>query len=271
MANPDDAIDGIRRFVELARTIGADVARTVTTHRPQIEALFTSLGEAIRSFEAGHQQRLTLYPQLFAQVAPLAQRGWFISGYFGLSEMMELAGICSTVTPDALDRRVADMYRASLAEHVESLSRDYATRSFAIQPAINAHGRCEYALSVPIFFAQAEGIFFDRAREYIFRKEHGRNIRDEAQKQLAALAQEIEPYDGFSRFMEIMWRPFVDALPIAYSENDRSKHGYHGLNRHTVLHGIALAEYATEENSLKAFSLLSHVGALVSEREDRKT
>jgi hypothetical protein len=159
MANPDDAIDGIRRFVELARTIGADVARTVTTHRPQIEALFTSLGEAIRSFEAGHQQRLTLYPQLFAQVAPLAQRGWFISGYFGLSEMMELAGICSTVTPDALDRRVADMYRASLAEHVESLSRDYATRSFAIQPAINAHGRCEYALSVPIFFAQAKGFF----------------------------------------------------------------------------------------------------------------
>src|ERR1700687_4183931 len=101
MANPDDVIDGIRRFVELARTIEAEVARTVTTYRPQIEAFRTSLGEAIRSFEAGHQQRLTLYPQLFAQVTPLAQRGWFISGYFGLSEIMELANICGTATPDA--------------------------------------------------------------------------------------------------------------------------------------------------------------------------
>ena len=264
MTNSDDEIDGIRRFVELARTIGAEVARTVTTFQPQTEAFFTSLGEAIRSFEAGHQQRLTLYPQLFAQVAPLAQRGWFISGYFGLSEIMELADICSTVTPDALDQRVADMYRASLAEHAASLSSDYPTRTFAIQPAVDAHSRHEYALSVPIFFAQAEGIFYDRTREYIFRKENGRNIRDEAQKQLAALAQAIEPYGSLSRFMEIMWRPFAYALPIAYSENDRTKHGYAGLNRHTVLHGIALGEYATGENSLKAFSLLSHVGALVS-------
>ncbi len=264
MANPDDAIDDIRRFVELARTIGANAARTVTTYRPQIEAFFTILGEAVRSFEAGHQQRLALYPQLFPQVAPLAQRGWFISGYFGLSEIVELARICGTATPDALDQRVADMYRASLTEHAESLSCDHAARTFAIQPAIDAHGRCEYALSVPIFFAQADGIFYDRAREYIFRKEHGRNIRDEAQKQLAALAQAIKPYDSFSQFMEIMWQPFADALPMAYTEGDRSKHGYAGLNRHTVLHGIALAEYATEENSLKAFSLLSHVGALVS-------
>jgi hypothetical protein len=262
MANPDDAIDGIRRFVELARTIEAGVARTVTTYRPQIEAILTSLGEAIRSFEAGHQQKLTLYSQLYAQVVPLARRGWFISGYFGLSEIMELASICGTATLDDLDRRVADMYRSSMVDHTESLSRDYATRTFAIQPAIDAHGRCEYALSVPIFFAQAEGIFYDRTREYIFRKEHGRDIRDEAQKQLGALAQAIEPYDSFSRFMEIMWRPFADRLP--YSESTRSKHGYAGLNRHTVLHGIALAEYATEENSLKAFSLLSHVGALVS-------
>lgn len=194
----------------------------------------------------------------------MGQRGWFVSGYFGLSEIVELASICGTVIPDALDRHVADMYRTSVAEHGESLSRDYPTRTFAIQPAVAAHQRREYALSVPIFFAQAEGIFYDRAQKYIFRKEKGQNIRDAATKQLAAFAQAIEPYDTFSRFMQIMWQPFADPLPIGYSESDRSKHGYAGLNRNTVLHGIALAEYATEENSLKAFSLLSHVGALVS-------
>ena len=263
--NPNN-IDVLRRFVELTQTVDESITRTVETYGPQLEAIFGAIGGAILSLHAAQQQSLTLYPKLLAEVVPLAQRGWFVSGYFGLSEIMELASTCGTVTTDVLDARVADMYRSSLVEHLDSLARDYAARTFAIKPAVEAHTRGDYALSVPIFFVQAEGIFHDRENKYIFRKEDGRDIRDVAQDQLA-LIQKLDPtpYASFSRFMEIMWRPFADVLPIRYSEKDRHKHGYVGLNRHTILHGIALAEYATEENSLKAFSLLSHIGALRSE------
>jgi hypothetical protein len=192
-------------------TIVAEGDRTIATYRPEIEALFTGLGDAIRCFEALQQRRLKLYPQLLAEVPAMARRGWFISGYFGSSEIDELASICGTVIPAALDRRIADMYRSSLAEHGKSLTHDYPTRTFAIQPAIAAHERREYALSVPIFFAQAEGIFYDRAQKYIFRNEKGKNIRDAAKKQLAALAQDIDPHDTFSRLTEIMWQPFANA------------------------------------------------------------
>lgn len=52
-----------------------------------------------------------------------------------------------------------------------------------------------------------------------------------------------------------------------YNNKDRERFDYNGLDRYTVLHGFAIEEYATEENSLKAFSLLSSMTALMSTRE----
>ena len=247
-SNIDDAL---QRFVQVSRTIDENITRTFETYRPPLEGFFAAIDGMILNLQAGQQQKLTVYPKLLAEVVPLAQRGWFVSGYFGLSEIMELASACGTVTTDVLAARVADMYGSSLVEHSDSLSQDYAARTFAIRPAVEAHRRGDYALSVPIFFVQAEGISHDREKQYIFRKKDGQGIRNVARKRLA-LIQSVDPtpYDSFSRFMEIMW-PLADLLPI-----------YPELNRHTILHGIALAEYVTEENSLKALSLLSHVGAL---------
>jgi hypothetical protein len=150
------AISDSREFAE-------EFARTM--EGPQIVALLTGFGQAICALEVWRQRRLKLYPQLLAEVPALTRRSWFISGYFGLSEIEELARICGTVTPDVLDSHVANMYRTSLAEHGESLLHDYPTRVFAIQPAIAAHERQEYALSVQTFLTQADGICYDRAKK----------------------------------------------------------------------------------------------------------
>ena len=61
-----------------------------------------------------------------------------------------------------------------------------------------------------------------------------------------------------------MWSSLSEKLPIAYNKKDREKFQYFELNRHMVLHGIADESYATEENSLKAFSLLSFMASLMS-------
>lgn len=70
--------------------------------------------------------------------------------------------------------------------------------------------------------------------------------------------------------LSIIWTSFAEVLPIAYNKSDREKFDYEGLNRNLVMHGLALEEYATEENSLRAFSLLSAVGSLMHDIENKE-
>ena len=128
---------------------------------------------------------------------------------------------------------------------------------------------------MPVFFAQAEGICFATLNKYIFTngKAPGgmdENIKAAAKERLERVKKpgdETNPYDTLSMFMEIMWLPFAEPLPIGYGPKDRRSHNYEGLNRNTLMHGLDL-EYATEENSLKAFSMLSHVGSLLHNLSD---
>lgn len=70
--------------------------------------------------------------------------------------------------------------------------------------------------------------------------------------------------DFFSLLSSAMWASISEKLPLAYNSVTRDRCGYDGLNRNTVLHGIADEGYATEENSLKAFSLLSFLASLLA-------
>ena len=69
---------------------------------------------------------------------------------------------------------------------------------------------------------------------------------------------------------ETMWLSVAGELPIGYSEKQRKNLDYTGINRHTVLHGIARGEYATKENSLKAFSFLSYMASLAKDAGEPK-
>jgi len=76
-------------------------------------------------------------------------------------------------------------------------------------------------------------------------------------------SDESNPYGQvFGLLHEIMWLSVSEKLPIGYSKKERRNFNYDGINRHTVLHGIAMEDYATRENSLKAFSFLSYMSSL---------
>lgn len=246
-------------------------------NRDVIEAGLRKFAEGMQEIAVGLQSYVEtttrLYPKMKDSVGPLAARGWFISGYFGMSEFLELGVQCETASIDVLERYIADMYRSSVDEHMSDLIRDYPQRAFAIKPAVDAHNRGEYALSVPLFFAQAEGISFSAIKKFIFKNGRSKgdvneNIKDAAMLRLKAIkdSEDSAEADGMmSTLVEIMWIPFAEPLPVAYGEKARESNQYDGLNRNTVMHGIALEEYATEENSLRAFSMLSHVGSLMHE------
>jgi len=218
----------------------------------------------------GHfDARMEVYPELRRRALALARKGWFLSRYFRIQQLDEVARQAADADLQGLEKVVFGLYRESIVEHLDAIVEEYPDRAFALRPAVDAHLRGEYALSVPIFFAQADGICSREADRYLFSGKAPERVAHLAQIELAAMdaSPARNSIVSFYAFLTaIMWTSISENLPIAYNPADREKHTYTGLNRNTVLHGIALGEYATEENSLKAFSLLSCIAALMSTR-----
>lgn len=219
----------------------------------------------------GIELRKRHYPALRARLNELSYQGWFLSFFFGLSELDQLSVQCPSLTPIQLGERVAEMYRSSFEEHGQAIIECHPERAFAIRPAMDAHKRGEHALSVPIFFAQADGILAAKFGKSLFHGREDMTIQSLAQTLLdKAQAQngEVTSVNDWVWLMAgLRWEGLREKPPIAFNPGERAIHGYEGLNRNTVLHGEALEEYATEINSLKAFSLLSCVSSLPNQRE----
>jgi hypothetical protein len=278
MENPpaDDLAAKIEQFFgvncgDVERFVGA-IGGWVERCRPVIE----QFGEALISFHVAFSERMKLYPKLLDEVLPLAKRGWFIPGAIGLSDLAALAELCGNVSAEELDMHIAGLYRADIETQMNALLMEHPNRAFALRPALNAHLRGEYALSIPIFFAHVDGICNEREKRCVFcgNKNKSDRMRELAEKKVMD-AKSVIPSNLYDHiiplFEEMMWLPLSELLPLSYAESDREKNTYLGLNRHTVLHGLALAEYATEENSLKAFSMLSHVASLMAQQKDAAT
>jgi hypothetical protein len=233
--------------------------------QPTAEEFSKQLIDFTKAVQKSLQARLELYPKLAEKVVPLAQRGWFISEYFSLTEMDQLVHAAATHSLDELERCITRLYEENFSVHLQAIMRHYPEREFVLRPAGDAHLRGEYALSAMAFFAQIDGICFQGTERYVFQG------GDKNVSSLAAIKMETIERDDedslYGRFFallhEIMWRSITEKLPISYSEKERRTFNYEGINRHTVLHGVAMNDYATKENSLKAFSLLSYMAPLV--------
>jgi hypothetical protein len=249
-----------RQQVELAESWRGMLARL----QPIAEQFSKQFIDTARAVHESFQARLAVYPKLAEKILPLAQRGWFMSEYFGLSEIDQLAHAATTPSLDELERCIAKLYEENFTIHLQDIIRDYPEREFVLRPAGDAHLRGEYALSVMAFFAQVDGICSHAIGREVFRG------GDKHISFLAAIKLETNERGNegnsygqfFGLLHEIMWLSVSGKLPMGYSENQRRHHNYDGINRHTVLHGIAMKEYATQENSLKTFSFLSYMASL---------
>jgi hypothetical protein len=200
----------------------------------------------------------------------LAQRGWFISGSFGLRDFDDLAESAKTDSDEELEQKVEALYRQDIYELAHDVFSKYPARKAIIEQAIHAHREGLYALSVPVFFAQSDGVCVERTKKHLFMGKATKHVASLAKEKAATFQAKIDDKAEsglkIASIMELlMWMPLIEHQPIGYSEGKREESGYSGLNRHCVLHGESL-DYATEPNSLKAFSLLSYLSSLL-ERE----
>lgn len=119
----------------------------------------------------------------------------------------------------------------------------FPKRAPVISDAFAAHRRRSYNLSIPVFFAQADGIAWDRFGKTLF----SRRTIDEADR----LASDLREAVLRELFLALMWPKWPLALPASERPDE-----FDSLNRHQVMHG-EVCDYGTEENSLKAMSLLN--------------
>ena len=175
----------------------------------------------------------------------LAEEGWFFNPAIPVSILHEIESRIRE-NPD----KVWDWFDGFFRSHLSSIERrlliSYPKRARVLTHAFRAHRRDEYSLSIPVFLAQADGIFSE-----IFPK---KSLFMYGKRESVVNARAQQTGEGW---IKVFLYPLSLSLPLWMPESLRGE-SFSGLNRHQVLHGESV-DYDTERNSLKAVSLLAYL------------
>ena len=192
----------------------------------------------------------------------LGEEGWFVDPDMPVTLLRYLEALFRE-HPDemaeALSGFLSGFYRKRLDVIEGKLIDSYPRRGHLFQQAFEAHCEGKYGLSVPVFLTQADGIFWERTPE---------NQSLFISKQRMRASSEYASHIS-GRYIEIWLHPLIIPLPLWMnkSERDDRSESFVGLNRHQVLHGES-TDYDTEQNSLKAISLLSYLHWILSRTDE---
>lgn len=202
-------------------------------------------------------------PRIRDTLLALGERGWYLDGELGISELWDIEGWLSSGEAGGLDGFLVTHYESRLSEIEDDLVNAAPTREKILRSAFAAHRRGEYELSVPVLLTQADGICVDLTRRHLF-------IKDQGVPEVARWVAET----SLDAFTNAVLRPLTQSLPIASSEKERERRmraagleNWVELNRHLVLHGESV-DYGTQANSLKAISLINYLVGFVSRERD---
>lgn len=180
-----------------------------------------------------------------AALGLLAEEGWFFNPEIPVSILHEIESRIRENSDKVWDW-LDDFFRNHLDSVEQRLLISYPKRARVLTHAFRAHRRDEYSLSIPVFLAQADGIFseiFPKKSLFMYGK------RESAINARASRAGE--------EWIEVFLYPLSLPLPLWMPEFLRGE-SFSGLNRHQILHGESV-DYDTERNSLKAVSLLGYL------------
>lgn len=178
----------------------------------------------------------------------LGRHGWYVDPELPAGTLLHLARTVDD-QPKEVTRTLCDWIDVRLNDYEAQLSAAYPARARILAQAFAAHRAQQYALSIPVFLAQADGICQALMGVELFKKD--RDTRE------PVLRKEAESLDSVSA---LMLAPLINTMPIMYGPQKRDP-GM--LNRHAILHGEA-TDYDTRENSCRAISLIGYVSWALS-------
>ena len=189
----------------------------------------------------------------------LAENGWFPDLGMPTDNLSRIMHAVENNPNEAETVAIAFLRERVDAIELE-LSESYPDRSHLFRDAFEAHRERKYSLSIPVFLAQSDGIFWEQCSKQLFNQGQRKNASKQAISQRAP--------EGFLAAM--LYSLSISTPLWMSSKKDRDEwmkeHGWEGsfvqLNRHLVLHGASL-DYDTEKHSLQAISLLSYLRCVV--------
>jgi hypothetical protein len=190
-----------------------------------------------------------------------ARAGWFLFGRFPSKDIGVLAEHVRSGEAQAANAMMANFARGEVDPVEREVTDAWPTRAPILHQAFEAHRAEQYALSIPVFLAQADGIAYETLGQSLFGTKHGAPATRQAYRVRLEdrVDPERHPWAMLFGPLELLcsWRERVDDWRSGLIADP----SYGGLNRHAILHGLDL-NYPSEENSLRAILLLAYVDAV---------
>lgn len=223
-------------FKNIANDVRAFQKQYVAVISPAVEAL-----EKLSDF-AGKVPDITR-----EVVNVMGNHGWFMGLDAPFVGQMAIASALKNGDYAGVDKALSAYYKTVAPKLLVKLQARHPSRNEIWRVAFKAHFRGEYILSIPVFLAQADGLWQDGVGRQLYKKNKGskNKLKSSGLKELSDIL--CASFD----------QGFLISKPYSSSGNEFSS-----LNRHQVLHGKSI-NYGTELNSLKAISLLDFVSDVV--------
>lgn len=220
-----------------------------------LKALGSSISSSLVATIANAAKAMEQLPdELRPMVRHLAERGWFVSGEMGMSELRHFQKIDSSGDNTKIDAMMSEWVEEQLERILETACTRFPARRSILTAAFSAHTTGAYELSIPVTLIQAEGMCIEVLGKTLFSTKGG------TPRTKAATDALIN-----SAFAEVILLPLRETHGLTASEDTRDNWP-DAPNRHEILHGVS-TDYATKLNSLKVISLLEYFVTFVADRK----
>lgn len=234
--------DLVNIFTHFSKEISEQISNAISAAGKTLSGIFEGFAEAC--------EKLPLLTKKV--IVELHSSGWYAYWVWewGMSEVFELHEKILNGDVASIDDFMCSYINDSMERIQQILFERFPDRFRILKFAFDAHVRGEYALSIPVFLAQAEGMSVDILGKRLFSTENG------APKTLSVVSGiELDEIDDF--FLD----PLKTVGPINACEKDKDKFLVN-FNRHEVLHGVT-TDYDSGVNSYKAIALLKYLSGFV--------
>ncbi len=188
-------------------------ARQIQEMQERLAPLLDEIGRAFQELPERNRKALRI----------LAANGWYLDPELSFPDLFDAADLFEEEATERAHQKLCDHFDNRLDAVQRDLCSRFANRAGILTPAFDAHRRGEYALTVPVFLSQADGICQELVGVQLYARRNG-------MPQLAAYLR----VESTTPFRASLLYPLVERNPISAGPAERS--GLADLlNRHAIL------------------------------------
>jgi hypothetical protein len=216
-----------------------------------MQYMVSSVNKALENTQFAFSAYLQILKKAPDSIKILANYGWYMPIDFDPVTVNRLAADLKEGKTKLVDNKLIKHFDLELLNIQKKVISNFPNRSKAVIAGFRAHKRKEYYLSIPVFFAQIEGICNELTGTRFFK------IKENQPKTLTW----VNKFENNS-MIRILLEPLYISGPMRQSQDLNNPIG---LNRHDVLHGDSLNYGDSKIVAYKVLSLMNYISETVFE------